>query len=56
VHLQQHAGGELRVAKASSMRIMARRMMSAAVPWIGALMAWRSTPARSCGFGERMPG
>ena len=28
---------------ASSMRIMARRIMSAAEPWIGALIAWRST-------------
>ena len=25
-------------------------MMSAAEPWIGALMAWRSTPARSFGL------
>ncbi len=30
-----------RCAMASSMRIIARRMMSAAVPWIGALIAAR---------------
>ena len=29
------------------MRIIARRMMSAAEPWIGALMAARSLKARS---------
>ena len=37
-------------ASAPSMRIMARRMMSAAEPWIGALMAARSKLPRSDGF------
>ena len=34
------------------MRIMARRMMSAAEPWIGALMEARSTKLRSAGCAE----
>ncbi len=38
------------------MRIMARRMMSAAAPWIGALMAARSMKARSEALGEVMRG
>ena len=53
VHLQQHLRAmSFASASASSMRIMARRMMSAAVPWIGALIEARSTKARSDGFDD----
>ena len=38
------------LASASCMRIMARRMMSAAVPCSGALIAARSSKARTAGF------
>src|SRR3954453_9454365 len=38
------------LSKASSIRAMARRMMSAAEPWIGALIAARSLKARSLGL------
>ena len=38
------------------MRTMARRMMSAAEPWIGALIAARSLKARSDGFDAVMRG
>src|SRR5262249_43199290 len=35
---------------------MARLMMSAAEPCSGALIAWRSAPARRAGLASRMPG
>ncbi len=38
------------------MRAIARLMMSALVPWIGALIAARSAPWRSCWTLLRMPG
>ena len=37
-----------RLASAGPIRAIARLMMSAAVPWIGALIAARSAPWRSC--------
>ena len=43
-------------ASAPGTRIMARLMMSAAEPWIGALMAARSEKLRRDGFLSRMPG
>jgi hypothetical protein len=42
-------------ASASGRRTMARRMISAAAPWSGALMAWRSPKLRSCTFFDLMP-
>ena len=38
------------------MRIMARRMMSAAEPWIGALIEARSLKERIDGLDERISG
>jgi hypothetical protein len=50
MHLQEHAGIEPAFCSAGSIRTMARRMISAAEPWIGALIAARSKKARLCGF------
>jgi len=50
VHLQQHLRRELLLRRASSMRIMARRMMSAALPCSRALIAARSLKARIEGW------
>ena len=43
-------------SSASSMRAIARLMRSALVPWIGALIAARSAPARCLGLPARMLG
>ena len=57
VDLEQHRAPTAPPSRAPrSMRIMARRMMSAAVPWSGALIAARSTKARSEGFDELICG
>ncbi len=58
MHLQQHAYmAQIRASvKAGIIRAIARLMMSALVPWIGALMAARSLPCRSFGFFELMRG
>ena len=53
--MMSRAGASPRVHQAS-MVIMARLMMSAAVPCIGALMALRSAYWRSCVLPERMSG
>jgi hypothetical protein len=51
MHLQQHPHiGQPRFAQRGPMRAIARLMMSALVPWIGALMAARSLPCRSAWF------
>ncbi len=42
--------------RAAGMRIIARRMTSAAVPWMGALMAARSANWRWAGEAPRMSG
>ena len=44
------------LASAPSIRTMARRMTSAADPWIGALIEARSLKARTCGLEERISG
>ena len=61
VFLANEAGATMRADRpalmsALSMRTIARRMMSAAEPWIGALIAARSLKARTCGFEERISG
>ena len=56
MHLQQHAGLELGLRQRRRMRIIARLMMSAAVPWSGALIAARSMKLRRAGFLSLMPG
>ncbi len=58
MHLQQHAGAFRSPAfsSAGSMRIMARRMMSAAEPWIGALIEARSLKARTDGLDDLISG
>ena len=53
--MMSRAGEAVRVHQAST-SIIARLMMSAAVPCMGALMALRSAYWRSCGLPERMSG
>src|SRR3546814_11915211 len=47
---------DLALSSAGPIRTMARLMMSALVPWIGALIAARSAPWRSCWIGAVMRG
>jgi hypothetical protein len=50
MHLQQHLHMGSPASSSAGIRTMARLMMSALVPWIGALIAARSLPCRSAWF------